>query len=234
MPEIKDASINHVLLTGRKEYGFDGTNWRPISVDTSGSVKISNVETIQTELFASASIAASSQATSSVLTLTGIKKAAVFIDHGRAATTAFGTQGTEYLIQASQQASNNDTWRTIASVVAGSTAALLVSHTAIVAADTTVTVTSGTSIPSRGDTVMGITGTVEWMKVLSVTGTASFVVEDGATFAHAAAGSIYTQAENFVLTLNTEALTRMRVRINNNASGTTYAVFSRIAAITEQ
>lgn len=240
MPAQKGAK-NQDLIAGRIAYGSDGADtWAIRAATTEASSTAATPffrpypeKTIQTELYAAASLAASSQATSAVLSLVGIKKATVFIDHGRAATAAFGTQGTEYRVEASQQAANNDTWRPLASVVAGSAAALLVSHTAIAAADTIITVTSGTSIPTRGDKVMAITGTVEWMQVLSVSGTASFTVEDAVRYAHAAAGSIYSQAEQFALVLGTEAITRLRVRINNNASGTTQAIYSRIACITE-
>ena len=55
----------------------------------------------------------------------------------------------------------------------------------------------------------------------------------GAANAQSAAVSIYSQAERIPLSLNVESITRARVVINNNASGTTQAIYSRIACITE-
>ena len=252
---------DQALITGRIAYGYDGTNVYPLKCNTAGqlilgagttsigsvilgagtatagTVAVSATKTIQTELLAIQSVAASTNVASTVLSLTGVKKATFFIDHGRANTVAFGTQGTEYRIEGSQKASGNDTWCPLASWVAGSAACLAVSASADVAAGgTTVVVTSGTSIPARGDVVFWLNTAAtasEWMKVISVAGTASFVFLDGLTNAQAAATSIYTQAERFALLLDVEALTRARVIVNNNASGTTQAIYTRVACITE-
>ena len=238
MPESISAALNQVLNTGRKDYVWDGTNWRGMLADTAGAARVGIVETIQTELFAAASVAASSQAASTILSMAGIKKALIFIDHGRAATAAFGTQGTEYRVEASQRATGDGTWRAMTTVVAGSTAALAVSASADVAAgSTTITVDSGTSIPARGDIVFWANtvsaASSEWMRVTSVSGTASFVIQDGLDYGQDSDTSIYTQAEQWALVVDVEAITRLRVVVNNNASGTTQAIYSRIACITE-
>jgi len=239
MPESISAATNQVKLQGRKAYGWDGTNWQPVAADTTGNLKTSNVETIQTELVAAQSVAASTFFLSSVLSVVGIKRATFFIDHGRASTAAFGTNGTEYRIEASQQASNNDTWIPLASILCSSTACLAVTASAdVAAAGTTVTVTSGTSIPARGDRVFWANtvsaASSEWMEVRSVSGTVSFVIVDGLTRGQDSDTSIYTQAQRFALTLNLEPVTRVRAVVNNNASGTTLAVYSRVACITEK
>ena len=241
MPTAGAGNKNQVLQTGRLLYGkaSDGSFY-PLTVDASGNVQSDGLitETIQTELIAAQSVAASTQVTSSVLSVVGIKKAAIFIDHGRTSSAAFGTQGTEYRIEGSQQASNNDTWRVMASVLCASTACLAVAASADVAASGgTVTVTSGTSIPARGDTVFWANtvsaASSEWSRVLSVSGTASFTLEDTLTRGQDSDTNLFTQAEHFALILDVEPITRLRVRVNNNASGTTLGVYSRVACITE-
>ena len=244
MPAQKGAKTQD-LVTGRLIYVSDGINtWAIRAATTEASsgeatpfFRTYPEKTIQTELYAAASLAASSQAASTILSLAGIIKATVFIDHGRGAAAAFGTQGTEYRIEASQKASGNETWRPLASVVAGSAAALAVASSGAVGAGTTViTITSGTAL-TLGDIVMwantASAASIEWARVVAISGTANFTVQYGMTNAQAAAHTIYTRAEHFAVILDTGAVTRMRVIINNNASGTTQAIYSRIACITE-
>ena len=240
---------NQALITGRIAYGYDGTDAYPFKVNTSGhiiigagtaaagTVAVSNIETIQTELYAAASLAASSQAASTILSLVGIKRATFFIDHGRAATTAFGTNGTEYRIEASQKASGNDTWVPIASLLADSAVAQSCAASGNHAAGAgTITILSGTAV-AIGDEIFwansATPGNSEWMRVTAVSGTASFNILYPLTYAQSAAVSMYTKAQRIPLSLNVEAITRARVIVNNNASGTTLAVYSRVAAITE-
>ena len=242
---------DQVLQTGRLAYGDDGTNFRVIRTDSSGNIilgagtaNIGDIDvlatkTIQTELFVCATVAASTQATSTVLDVSTIKKATVFISHGRSNTVAFGTQGTEYRIEGSERAAGNDTWHVLASLVCASTACLAVAASAdVAAAGTTVVVTSGTSIPTRGDLVFWANtvaaSSSEWMRTLAVTGTASFTIEEGLTVGQDSDTNIFTQAQREVFLLDVEGLTRVRVKINNNASGTTQQVYSRIACITEK
>jgi hypothetical protein len=228
-----------VLQTGRVAYGkaSDGHLY-PFLVDSSGNALQGIAKTIQTELLAITLVAASTQQKSSVIDLTGTKRVTVFIDHARGATTAFGTQGTEYRIQVSEKAAGNDTWRTLAAPAAEATACLAIaSSTAVAAGTTVVTITSGTSQAALGDVVFwantASAGSSEWAKVVAISGTATFTVLDGLTNTQAAAHTIYTKGEMFVYTIDASALMRMRVIVNNNASGTTLAVYSRIAAITE-
>ena len=257
-----------VLNTGRIAYGFDGTNAYPLLVDSSGkqllgagtslvgkvgidqttpgttnAVDIVPVKTVQTELLATVAVAASAQATSSVLALTGVKKATFFIDHGRAATTAFGTNGTEYRIEASQKATGNDTWVPLASVVANATAAyaIVVSGTTTAAGTAVIAVAStvATEIASVGDAVFWANTTAgsatnsEWLKVVAVAAGTSMTIHDVLTYAHLSSATVYTKGERFAVSLDTSAITRARVCVNNAASGTTYAIYSRVACITE-
>ena len=240
---------DQALTSGRIAYGYDGTNSFPLLIDSSGriilpastvaigKVDVRNTETIQTELYAAASLAASSQALSSVISLIGIKQATFFIDHGRAATGAFGTNGTEYRIEGSQKAAGNDTWVPLVSYLAQSAVAMSAAASGNHAAGAgTITILSGTATAAGSLLFWANTasaGSSEWLKVTAITGTASFNIQDALTNAQSAAVSIYSQAERIPLSLNVESITRARVVINNNASGTTQAIYSRIACITE-
>ena len=246
MPDTgqKDQS----LITGRIAYGYDGINAYPLLVDTSGrpilgastaaigKVDVRVTETIQTELLAIQSIAASTNVASTVLSLIGVKKATFFIDHARAGSAAFGTNGTEYRIEVSQKASGNETWVPVASVIAGSAVAMTCASSGNYAIGAgTITILSGTALV-LGDRYFWINGTAsscEWMKVSAISGTASFNILDPLTNAQVAASTIVGGAERWPLLIDTETLTRVRVIVNNNASGTTQAIYSRVACITE-
>ena len=241
-----------VLPTGRVSYGkaSDGHNYA-IVVDANGNVIIgagtANIgdvdvlatKTIETEMMAIRSVAASTLVASTVLALSGVKQATFFIDHGRASSAAFGTQGPEYWLQASQKAAGNDTWVNLATFTAESTACLAVAASAdVAAAATTIVITSGTSIPSAGNIVFWantVAATAsEWMRCVGVTGTANFLILDGLTNAQDSDTNIFTRAERFTVTVDCSSLTRARVVVQNNASGTTLAIYSRVAVITEK
>lgn len=253
-----------VLITGRVAYGkaSDGHTY-PILVDTNGSpilpastvsigtvvlgagtaaagtVAVNATKTVETEMMATRSVAASTVVASTVLALTGVKKATFFIDHGRTSSANFGTQGPEYLLQASQKAAGNDTWVTLATFTAESTACLAVAASAdVAAAATTIVITSGTSIPSSGNIVFWantVAATAsEWMRCVGVTGTANFLILDGLTNGQDSDTNIFTRGERFTVTVDVSSITRARVVVNNNASGTTLAIYSRVAAITEK
>src|SRR3990167_7102531 len=230
---------------GKLIYGGDGSQFYPMLVRVSGTsgvqrIDIENTETIQSEMLASTLIAASTTVLSSTVSLAGVKRATFFIDHGRGSTAAFGTNGTEYRVEVSEKAAGNDTWRSIASVLAASTAcssAISAGTAAPNAGTTVITITSGTAFVA-GDLVMWANTTsassIEWAKVVAISGTATFTVQDGITNAQGSTQVIFNQAEQFVLSMNVEPVTRARVVINNIASGTTNAIYSRIALITEQ
>jgi len=243
MPDIGQS--NQTLITGRTAYGFDGTNAYPLKVAGSANLGIletdtRNTETIQTELLAATSIAASTETISTVLSVVGVKQALIFIDHGRASTAAFGGNGTEYAVQVSQKASGDETWRTIASVLASSVAAAsALSATSVLAGTSVVGITSGTNFAVGDIIVVANTTTpanIEWCTVKAISGTANFTIRDALTYDIAAgtAQTMYTKAEHFTLNLDVAAATRIRVVANNIASGTTNAVYSRIACITEK
>jgi hypothetical protein len=237
------ANPDQVLQTGRLAYGDDGTNQYPVKVDSSGNITIgastaSIIKTVQTELMASSVVAASTMVKSSELSLTGIKQATFFIDHGRATTVAFGALGgTNYIIQGSEKAIGNDTWRALTTFVCSSAAASsALSSGAVAPLATTITILSGTAFVENdlimwANTAAPSTST-EWARVMAVATTVSFTVLDPVTYAQGSTVVITNQAEHFVHTLNTRSLVRARVVVNNTA-GTTAIIRSRIAAITE-
>jgi hypothetical protein len=232
------GKVDQTLLTGRTSYGkASDSKFYPIVVDTNGGIITSALETVETELLAASAIAASTTIISTVLSLSGHKQATFFIDHGRTTTVGFGALGgTNYMIQASQKATGNDTWRTLATFVcdsAGASSAL--SSGAVATAATSITILSGTAFVA-GDKVMWAntaapSSSTEWAFVKDVTGTASFTVLDALTNAQGSTVVITNKAEHFTVTVDTESLTRARVVVNNTC-GTTAIIRTRIAAIT--
>jgi len=200
-----------------------------------GNVDVLATKTIQSELLAITAIAAGAQQKSSILALTGIKKAAVFIDHGRTATTAFVGAGTEYRVEVSEKATGNDAWRTLASVVCAITAASEITADGNEAAGESV-IDIGATTPALGDIIFWENATIansEWIKVAAIVAGTSFTCLDDLTNAQTAAQKIYNKAEQFVLNLDVEPFTRMRVVANNNNGSTNAAIVSRVACITE-
>lgn len=241
MPNV-ESNINKVknvvMRQGNVVYGRDPTNgeYFPLTTNTAGyqQLDVRNTETIQTDLLTAQTIAASTNVLSSTVSVVGVKQALIQIYHSRAATAAFGTNGTEYRIEVSAASSGNDSWNPIASVLCASAVAASAAASSNCAAGTTlVTITSGTAMPSN-DWICFTSGTIEWVRSTTATGTASFNVLDATTYGHESATGIFGSAEKFALTLNLEAVTRMRAVVNNLASGTTNPVASRITLITEQ
>ena len=198
-------------------------------------ITIAAIKTIQTELLAITLVAANAQQKSSELDLTNIKKVAVLIDHGRTATTAFVVAGTEYIVDVSQKASGNDAWRTIASAVCGIAAATEITADAQEVAGQTL-IEIGANTPVVNDIVFWENATLansEWMKVVAIVAGTSFTILDGLTNTQEAAKKIYNKGEQYVLLLDVNAYTRLRVIVNNNNGTTNAQVASRVAAITQ-
>lgn len=193
------------------------------------------LKTIETELLAITIVAANAQQLSSVLAIPKIEKIAILIDHGRTNDVAFVVAGTEYRVEVSQKAADNDTWRTIASVVCGITAATIITADGNEAAGSTL-IEIGANTPVVNDIVFWEHTTLansEWGKVVAIVGGTSFTLQDGLTNDQLAAQAIHNQAEQFVLLLDVEAYTRLRVVVNNNNGTTNAPIASRIAAITK-
>jgi len=198
-------------------------------------ITIAAIKTIQTELLAITLVAANAQQKSSELDLTNIKKVAVLIDHGRTATTAFVVAGTEYIVDVSQKASGNDAWRTIASAVCGIAAATEITADAQEVAGQTL-IEIGSNTPVVNDIVFWENATLansEWMKVVAIVAGTSFTILDGLTHTQEVAKKIYNKGEQYVLLLDVNAYTRLRVIVNNNNGTTNAQVASRVAAITQ-
>lgn len=200
-----------------------------------GDVNQNIAKTIQTELLAPTAVAANAQQLSSVLALANVKKATIFVDHGRTATTAFVGAGTEYRIEASQKAAGNDTWVPLASVVCDIAAATAITADGNEATGETV-IDIGANTPAKGDYIFWQNANLalcDWGKVVAITAGVDFTLQDGLTNAQLAAQLIYNKAERFALSLDVEAFTRMRVVVNNNNGTTNVNIVSRVACITQ-
>ncbi len=232
------GQMDSVLGRGRITYGGDGTNFFPIRVDAyghivlgastaaAGTVAVSATKT-STDILETQLIAASTTIVSTARDVNTTKKMGIYINHGRGATVAFGTQGTEYRIEYSN--STDGPWFSMVSVTADSAACSSVrTGTALAVGNTTWAIVSTTTMVN-GD-MFSFANTTnaassEWGSVITVTGTASIGVLDGLANIQASTEVMYTGAENFVLTLDTEAAQQMRLVVNNNNSGTTQPIY---------
>jgi hypothetical protein len=230
---------DQVLNTGRIAYGKYSNYFLPVLVDSSGNqtINVLVTETTPAVLQASTAIAASTWVKTSETSVVGYKKAAVFIDHARAATAAFGTNGTEYRVEFSAASSGDDKWIAATTWNAGSAVCSSAASSSTVAVGAaTCVILSGTAM-TIGDIVYvpsATAGNDEWWRVAAVSGTASFTILDASAYSHAATTAIFGGAERKCIIQDVEPFTRMRVVINNNASGTTQAIQSRVMVITEK
>ena len=212
--------------TGDLYITYDGTNW--LNKPTHSILK-----TIETELMAITAVAADVQSISSTLALTGIKKATILIDHAKDNASASVGQGTEYVIQVSEKSTGNDTWRSLIAFTAAITAPTAVVTDGIEAAAQTL-IEIGASTPVVGDILFfkhATIGSSEWANVIAISAGVSCTLESGLT-TQQAQGTYYTQGEHFVITIDCETLTRLRVVCNNTKGTTNRACVWRAACIT--
>lgn len=218
--------------TGILYITYDGTNW---VVKSNDGIK----KTIETELEAITAVAANVQSKSSELSLTGQEQqVTIFIDHAKDHASASVGQGTEYVIQVSEKATGDNAWRTLASFTAIITAPSAIATDAEEAVGQTV-IECGATVPAVGDIVFFKNATIansEWSNVIArVTtgGSETFTIEDGLTNVQAA-GTYYTQGEQFVVTIDVKSIKRLRVVCNNTKGTTNRAIVWRCAAITQE
>ena len=197
-------------------------------------------KTIQTELLAITAVAANAQQLSSVLNVSTIFQATIFVDHARDTSdlAAMVGNGTEYRVQISQKATGNDTWVDIS----GGTVESAITASASIVMDAQETagatqIETGATLPVVGDLVFFQNATLansEWGRVVSrVTtgGSESFTLQDGLTNTQAAI-TVSNYAARWALVLDVLSYTRLRVVVNNNKGTTNKPINCRIAAIT--
>ena len=204
-----------------------------------GKVGSDITKTIETELQAIVEVPADVQDISIVLDLSGQEKqVTIFIDHAKDHALASVGQGTEYVVQVSEKASGNDTWRTLETFTAALTVPVaMVTDTEEVAGQ--VDIECGSVVPAVGDILFfknSSLGNSEWANVIArdtTGGSEKVTIEDGLTNVQAQ-GTYYTQGEQFVQTISVRSVTRLRVVCNNTKGSTNRAIVFRVAAITEK
>jgi hypothetical protein len=198
---------------------------------------VAKSKVIQTELMAIYAVAADVQKISSELDLTEIGKVAVFIDHAKDHGSAAVGQGTEYVIQVSEKATGNDTWRAVWSGTAAITApTLMVTDTYNLAGTTALQI--GSAVPPMGDIVFfrnyAVLGDSEWANIVGrgIVGGAEYVYLESGLAIYQAAGYVYGYGEHFMAVVDVDAFTRMRVVCNNTKGTTNRPIVWRCGAIT--
>ena len=218
------------LLAGTAEIGKLGAGTAII-----GKVGVDITKTIQTELKAITAVAADVQSVSSILDLSGqIKQVTILIDHAKDHASASVGQGTEYVVQVSEKATGNDTWRALASFTAAITAPTVITTDAEEVAGQTV-IEIGATTPVVGDILFfknATIGSSEWGTVIAIAAGTTCTLQDGLTNTQAQ-GTYNTQGEQFVVTIDVSSVTRLRVVANNTKGTTNRAICWRCAAITE-
>jgi len=192
-------------------------------------------KTIQT-LKAISTVASAAQSISSVLTTKKAIQTLIFIDFGLDSATA--PVGTEFLIQASEASSGNDTWRKIdgALRVTGTTTPNAIATDNLEAIGQTV-IECGATVPVLGDIVFFKNATLansEWSKVVArdaTGGTENFTIRDALTYAQAS-GTYYNKGEYFIIPIDLRGITRLRVVCNNNYAASSASCVWRCVAIT--
>lgn len=188
-------------------------------------------KTIQSELKAIANVSAGAQSISSVLDVSTVLAVQLSVDIAPEATN---TPGTEIRIEYSQKASGDDAWVPLTGAV--STTATSNSHAVDGtenAGATTIeeTTTTGLALNQWIFFKNSTIGNSEWARLVALTASTSFVIQDGLT--NAQTGSTwYNRGERFAFYIDCSAITRLRVVCNNNYGSSAVAVNWRCAAIT--
>lgn len=189
-------------------------------------------KTVQTELKAITNVSAGAQSVSSTLSGAAIFAASFFIDIAPEATNV---PGTEIRIEASAKDSGDDTWVTVVRFVSTTNTVNSNSVDGTEAAGQTLieeTTTTGLALGQYIFFKNGTIGNSEWTKLVALSGSTSFTIQDGLTNAQTGA-TWYNQAERTVIVVDMGSFKRMRVVCNNNYGASAVAVNWRVGCITE-
>ena len=193
-------------------------------------------KTVQTELQAIVNVSSGAQDLSTEFA-TGDRLAAyIFLDFAPEATN---TNQTELRIEINETvAGDNDKWREFYSAI---TTDGTVNSNAIDGAEAigqTVIEESVTTGLTNGDGQIvfikdGSTITdSEWVKLVAVSASTSFTIQDGLRVAKDTGDTWFNQAEHFAVSMDLASIVRLRAVCNNNNGGGSVAVNWRVALIT--
>ena len=191
---------------------------------------------VQTELQAIANVSSGAQDLSSEFA-TGKKLAAyIFFDFSPEATN---TNQTELRVEINETvAGDNDKWREFWSTITTASAVNTHAIDGTEAVGQTVIEESVTTGLTDGDgqIVFIKDGTTitdsEWVKLVAVSASTSFTIQDGLRVQKDTGDDWYNQAEHFAVSMDLAAKVRLRAVCNNNNGGGSVAVNWRVALIT--
>lgn len=163
---------------------------------------------------------------SSVIDVSSVIAAAMFIHFGRTATTAL-TVGAQFRIEGSSKSSGDGHWyplfiytTDIATSESEAVTGTVNSGQAVITCASTTNLTAGDIIFIKNSTI----GNSEWGRIASVSTNTSVTIEDN--LVNAQTGStMYDQGQIFrVVDINCRALGRLRLVVDNTGTGQTVAV----------
>jgi hypothetical protein len=197
--------------------------------------KASLQKTVQTELKSIASLAPYMIDKSSVLNVSTTFSTALFIDYAPV-STSIPSIGAQFIIEGSEKASGNETWRPLQTFFTGNAAASLASTVAGgTAANATVAQILSNTGFSGGDLIYFANVTTiinsEWARVGWISA-ASVVLEDGLTNVQDSTG-VWNKAQQFIAQLDVSPYQRVRVVAHNALfPGLPITINWRVAALT--
>jgi len=189
-------------------------------------------KTIQTDLLALQSVAASSVAISSDFDMSGKIGGTVLVRFGRRAATAAGA-GVNIRVEASHASSGNNTWYPLAIFTTNFAAAADEAVSGTVNSGTNVITVASTTGLTAGDIIFIDNGTIansEWGRIKSIVSNTSVTIEDNLVNAQTSS-TIYDSAEIFAPVIIPKEVTRIRVVADGSGFTQAFAIEASLITV---
>lgn len=180
------------------------------------------------------SVASAAVLISSAIDVSSVIAATMFIHFGRRAASAL-TAGVQFRVEASSKSSGDGHWYPLFTYTSDIAAASDEAVSGTVNAGTNVITVASTTGFTAGDLIYidnGTIGNSEWGRVKSISTNVSITIEDNLVNAQTCA-TMYDQAQIFrPVDINCRAIGRLRLVVDNTASGQAVAVEAHIVTAT--